>query len=262
MSSERTCKIPNLPWLVGANSDTKIALIFEAQCGLWSCPSCAKRMQAHWAQRAALLVESAIAPRSFDFVTLTNSGDLETFAQTLWVFPRAWGNLYSRLKRYDKDFSYLLIPELHVDHRVHLHVLTDFAVPAKFFVYNRARANTRVKRMKKSNLEYALEKQDMDSFWKQIPPLCGFGYSTDQEPVRDARGASSYVAKELTKQLNINTWPEHFKHIRHSQNFPELEKNEDYVYQVFMQEVEAREKINILRKLGYRLLERSTGEMS
>lgn len=84
---------------------------------------------------------------------------------------------------------YVLLPELHADGRMHIHMLTDAGLSLRW--------------------------------WKDNPRECGAGYANDVQPLKDARLAGFYVTKYVTKSLDVLGWPPHFHRVRVSQGWPE-----------------------------------------
>lgn len=245
------------PYLVGVDMAAKIATVFQPDCRTWSCPYCADMLKKEWMLRAMLLVNERPNDKDFDFVTVTSSNKNRTFAATLRVLPDAWSKLYQRMKRYDREFEYVVVPELHKNGRVHLHMITDFETPASYYVHRRERSNTQVRRVNKHG--------HMDSFWRSIPPVCGFGYICDQEALEgDATKAAGYVAKYLTKQANLKRFPQNFKHIRASHGVPRVPDNgnalANFDFAAYMDEREAKAQTSVLAQLGYRFVHTATGE--
>lgn len=243
---------------MGVNFAAGKLAILRPNCGSWDCPFCAKKKAAKWARRTVLLVEGEPHEREFDFVTLTLHEKLPDFAATNRVFSSAWQGLYNALKRYETAFSYIGVPELHANGRVHLHLITDFAVPDAYFIHRRKKNNTRVKR--------AHSDQTMDKFWKDMPRAHGWGYANDQAPLQgDTTAAAAYVGKYLGKQRGFNAWPKKFKHIRASHDVPDDDDPEplpdDFIWLMQTDQRTLIEKISAYTREGFKLINQHSGEI-
>ena len=204
------------------------------------------------------MVDQSPDPAAFDFVTVTMSEKLRTFDACLKIFPDAWRRLYAALRRAQPDFSYVLIPELHKDGRIHVHMVVRYAVPEIYFIHHKRKENTLVRRMSAPG--------KMDKFWKDLPRAYGWGYANDQEHLDGDTGkVAFYVAKYLAKQRKVNEWPKNFKHVRHSNDVPALPVQttalDDLSWLVFVAEDRLIEKISAYRQAGYRLFAPNTGEL-
>ena len=256
--AENTCKSQNRVWLLGLDEATKKMTVLHPGCGSWSCSHCARELAKQWIERTVLMVEQTSDSKPFDLVTLTLSEKLPTFEACLKVFPDAWRRLYAALKRAQNDFSYVLVPELHKNARVHVHIVTNYVVPETYVVHRKRKANKQVKRM-----NYP---EKMDRFWKDLPRAYGWGYANDQEHIEgDSGKAAYYVSKYLAKQRRLNNWPKHFKHVRHSSDVPDIPEQPDDLnglsWLTCLTEDRLIEKISAYRRAGWRLFEPHTGEV-
>jgi len=184
------CETPRRPWLVGANYELHAAVIFRPRCKLWSCPYCARINRGLWAVRTFLGSEHLIvAGWRLGFLTLT-SHELLDAAGTLAVWPKNWAKLRSRAYREVGQFPYVLIPEQHQDGRLHVHAVEGAGLSERW--------------------------------WKDNGRECGLGYMAEEAPVRSPAGAAFYVSKYISKTLGLHNWPEHFRRVRTSQNWPKI----------------------------------------
>lgn len=205
-----------------------------------------------------LLVGQAEKGDEYDFVTLTLHEALKTNQSTRVVFERAWRKLYAALKRSQKDFSYVLVPELHKDGRMHVHIITNFHPPETYYIHRRKTRNKQVKRMRHPDL--------MDRFWKDAPRAYGFGYANDQEHIQGDTGkVAGYIAKYLAKQRKINQWPKNFKHVRASHGIPQIPEQstplDDFDWSVAITREALETTLENLRSIGFRMIDPTSGEL-
>jgi hypothetical protein len=255
---KNTCNSEKRVWLIGYQENTSKLAVLHPDCGQWSCPHCAEVLAKRWILRTMLLVEQSSDPKAFDFVTLTLHEKLQNFEQTSAVFSDAWTRLYAALRRIDKQFSYVLVPELHKSGRIHAHMITNFPVPDEYNVKRKKRQNTTVKRMR--------EKGTMDKFWKDVPRAYGWGYANDQEHLEgDTVKVAGYLAKYLGKQRKVNNWQRGFRHVRASHDVPALpdEENhlEGFTWEVIPDQQLLAAKLQMMIDAGYHWLDTQTGEM-
>lgn len=255
---ENTCKSQKRPYLFGLDDARFTMVTFRPDCMQWSCPHCAQILAKNWIMRTMLMLSESDDPTGFDFVTLTLHEKLKTQRSTKAVFDDAWKKLYQRLKIAQRDFSYVIVPELHKDGRMHVHIVTNMHAPETYCIHRKRKANKQVKRMRHPDL--------MDKFWKDVPRVCGFGYANDQEHIEgDVLKVAGYIAKYLAKQRKVNQWPSNFKHVRASHDVPDIPEQpsnlDGFNWQVLTSETQLIEKISACRANGYRLLDTHTGQI-
>jgi hypothetical protein len=244
--------------MLGVDFTSGKLAIMRPDCGSWDCAFCAKKKAVRWARRCVLMVDAADDDQAFDFVTLTLHEKLPDFTATNAVFSDAWGGLYNTLKRYQKQISYIAVPELHKNGRVHLHMITNFTPPGDYFYHRKLKHNTQVKRGRKDGT--------MSKFWKDIPRLHGWGFANDQVSLGgDTIAAAGYIGKYLGKQRAINHWPKKFKHIRASHDVPDTPEDEplDDQFMWLMEPTRERmlERIASYERSGFRVINAYTGEL-
>ncbi len=204
------------------------------------------------------MVDSAPDDQDFDFVTLTLHEKLTDFASTNAVFSDAWSGLYGTLKRYQRGITYIAVPELHKNGRIHLHMITNFVPPDDYFYKRKLKHNTQVTRAKRGGT--------MSKFWKDIPRLHGWGFANDQVALDgDTIAAAGYIGKYLGKQRSFNHWPKGFKHIRASHDVPDVpdDSEPDDRFMWLMEPTRDRliEKIRAYTRAGFRLMDTYSGEL-
>jgi len=255
---KNTCKSEKRVWLLGVDFTSGKLAILRPDCGSWDCPVCAKHKANTWVKRVVLMVDQYDDETPFDFVTLTLHEKLTNYDQTLHVFTDAWSGLYNALKRYQGEITYVAVPELHANGRVHLHIITNFKPPDEYFIKRKLKRNTQLRRARFPG--------SMDKFWKDIPRTHGWGWANDQEHLDgDTTKAAGYIAKYLGKQRRVNHWPKGFKHVRASHDVPQIpdESAPDDRFLWLMEPTRDRliEKISAYEREGFALVNPYTGEV-
>lgn len=173
-----------------ARSETQ-TIIFQPRCKMWSCDACGEINRDKWRfeifNSAKHLIDIGF---TIQFTTLTSHEKLSPDA-TLRVWPSAWKKLRNRAVYHtSRTFLYVMIPELHNDGRMHVHLLETSNLPQRF--------------------------------WKDAGRECGLGFQAKTIPLSSEAGAVYYVTKYLNKGLNDKNlvWPKHFRRVRRSQKWP------------------------------------------
>lgn len=189
------CQTENRPYLLGTSDNGTSAILYRPDCKQWSCPHCARRRKAYLARKmyGGYTVYRASNPDQWYFSTITSHQSLDTFEKTLWVMPKAWRKMKERIRRKHNKSSndkwrYCMVPELHEDNRVHMHLITNAQIT---------------------------ERQLRDD-----AASSGFGYIGDHSKLTSAEGAAWYVAKYIGKQMDVD-WPPKFRRIRFTNHWPE-----------------------------------------
>jgi len=195
---QNVCKRAGL--LIGWQNGSRLALVAWANCKSWSCTACSQRMAEHWGLRAAIGCRDIIGRgEPLDFVTITSHEKLQDFASTEKVWKVAWNSLYCAIKRQTPELMYMIVPEKHQDGRMHVHALWNAGVSKKWLKDNARKR--------------------------------GLGYQCEVKHVSEGSYASRYVVKYVGKSLG-DTVPDHFRRVRVSQNWADIEKPNTGVGQV------------------------------
>lgn len=184
------CTTPRRPYLLGANIETKQAVLFQPRCKQWKCPYCAEVNKALWAARGFHgAQELSGEEKTINFLTLTSHEKLSP-AASLAVWPKAWQKLRQRAYRAADHFDYLLVPEQHKDGRLHVHAVETAGLGERW--------------------------------WKNNGRECGLGFMAEEEEAHTPAGAAFYVVKYLTKSIAYQDWPRGFRRVRVSRGWPKL----------------------------------------
>ena len=180
------------------NKEKKISYLYLLRCKQWDCPYCGHVNKLQWVAKIShgidVYQDNDVA--QWQFLTLTSHRKLQTRNACLWVGPKAWKKLSSRLRYSYPQIKYVKIPELHKNGRVHWHLMASGGVTTAWL--------------------------------KRNAPKCGYGYMAEAEPVRDGYNSVLYISKELSKQLGIKMWPKGLRRIATTQGWPELPNEEEF----------------------------------
>ena len=193
-----TCQTAIRPVMKAFDIDKKKLYLYMVKCKSWYCPYCGHVNKLQWIAKVSQGIDDYYGKGFTDwmFCTVTSHPKLTTRGQCLWVEPKAWKKLWSRIKYHHGKVYYVYIPELHKNGRVHWHMLISGGI--------------------------------RESWWKQHAPRCGFGYMFDSQPVRDGYNSVLYVSKELGKSLALSQWPRNLRRIRTSQKWPSVSIGDDF----------------------------------
>jgi len=140
--------------------------------------------------RAISGAENAVSNgRSIKFLTLTSHERLSA-SQTLKVWPHAWKKLHTRANRADGKATYLMVPERHLDGRLHMHAVVTWSLDERW--------------------------------WKDHARACGLGFMADTSEIETPTGVGFYLVKYVTKTMHDMTWPKGWRRVRTSRDWPKL----------------------------------------
>lgn len=200
------------------------ALVFMPNCGLWRCPYCAEIKRQDWMLTAwSGSQKLAAMGHKLQFVTLTTRGGTGRSRERAFYALRAgWPKLRKKAKYHVEGFAYIMIPEQHKNGIVHAHLIALGDLPKRW--------------------------------WKDNAYKAGLGYMADAQVMDDPVEAAGYVSKYLGKQLQGFQWPQGFRRIRMTSNWPRLAPqipDERYDYEVFKSKGALWWSIYFLRDSGY-----------
>jgi len=175
-------------------------LLSRLRCKSWSCPFCASGNRARW-QAFLLDVLPAISEVwSFHTITLPSwvreNDDFDDEQRTLAslsLIRANWDKLMKRVKRQlGANVQYFRVFEKHWDGVLHVHFLLSHWIPDD--------------ELKISHGSYNAKKDTWNnhySYWRWLKdnaPECGFGFMTSSENLIEAKAATGYVTKYMTKE--------------------------------------------------------------
>jgi len=200
------CTTPHRPYLLGHNPQIGEFVLIRPDCGMWSCPHCARVRQAQWQHRVTMWMVAGQYefPQGVWFVTLTMHERMNNSKIDFWwsVLSHAWDMLLKRMRRaIPHQPVYVQIPEFSpAEKRLHCHVLIN----ASFDAYESTRKGSRRWRSR---------------FFHDSARSCGLGYDYDLRPVKSAVSAGWEVSKYIGKSLDVEI-PKGARRVRTSHNFP------------------------------------------
>jgi len=230
MEHSEGCEVLKKIIVVGINKDKKTATIFNPRCGSWKCPYCAQLNSDEWQHRVlsgALELENQ--GHELRFITLT-SRPYATPNSSLYFFKQNWPKLQRRAKYHTEKngketWSFILIPERHKTGVLHCHLVATTPLTTRW--------------------------------WHEHGYKCGFGYENHSKLVKYAVGTAGYVAKYLSKSIEVTDWPPKFRRIRASRNWPQVVKPQDsaWEYKIHSEE-SAWFEYFLLKDYGYEVTDR------
>lgn len=247
----RSCENPKRPYLWANDTEQKRMLIVRPDCKTWACPGCAEKNRRRWAVRVYQgIVEYQNEGRAWWHATITLRQKRAGLVIGLATWRDAWPRLYNRMKRMSLKagnpvLRYVLLPELAPESgRFHVHMLLNDPLGA---------SPTKSKR------------NPFRSDWlKDNGAAVGLGYMNDIRPIENASIASWYVSKYVGKSLGVEDWPEHFRRVRVSVDWPELKTEEsigDNLQWNVANERKICEIVSYAWDIGYDAVSLNTGEM-
>ncbi len=205
------CKCTNIggnaPTLLVIDREKKKAVYFQADCKMWSCASCGARKASQWIARIIEAIKHYGG--QWYFATITAHKNWRGTERSLINLRQGWRKLYNRLLRRFGRFHYIKIYEHHKDDSLHLHLLTDLALPYKYSW----------KTSKKTGLLIQVYRCKL---LKDLSAQCGMGFKTDYQPLESGGLAAWYVAKYLGKSIDVSDFPVNLRRIQASHKFRKL----------------------------------------
>lgn len=219
------CANPKTPWLVRPNEGEKIMYWMKADCKLWSCEECAKRMKTRVAARAGRGVEEFNRMGlEVKFITLTCHEKVRDFDASISRWRDAWPKLRKRAAYRATEFHYVMLPEQHKTGAVHVHLLATGELSQRF--------------------------------WKDHARACGLGYMARARTCENYASGAQYATKYLTKSSGILDWPSSFHRFRFSQQWPDNKVDDEpgEQWRVFLSTAAFADEARYWLLQGYRLV--------
>lgn len=196
------------PYIWSDNVEEGKRVIYKTRCKQWSCEYCAKiNKYQHWLRMVKGVQQLQDRGYQFNFVTITSHESNTTTLQTYKVWQSAWKKLSTRYRRKNAETttlpaSFVYIPELHKDGRIHIHGLFSGQVSERW--------------------------------WKDNSRQCGMGYMCKSDRISEAVQGVNYCLKYVTKDMGQDITIERFRRINYSRNFPSLAKDKTlYTWNLF-----------------------------
>lgn len=205
----------NAPF-IAFQRDTGVWYLVQGCCNSWVCARCSVIRAKHEYGRIVNGVQEIFAQGGeLWFVTITCKGRTLDIKRAdddylTWTnrFLTAWR---TKAKRAKQPWVYVQVTERQKRGAAHSHILCA-SVPT----------DTRAARAGERLSSGAIAKRDCyDSHWLTGAAVnAGLGKMNDISRVDNPRGAGTYVAKYLFKQLSFALWPKGWRRIRYSRSFP------------------------------------------
>lgn len=181
------------------SNEKKCLFLYMVKCKSWYCPHCGHMNKLQWIAKVSQGIDyyKGSGVTDWMFCTVTSHPKLRSQDQCLWVEPKAWKKLWSRIHYHHGKVRYIYIPELHRNGRVHWHFIMSGGIPQKWWILHAQKS--------------------------------GFGYMVDSQPVADGHNSVLYVTKELSKSLARSNWPRNLRRIRTNQQWPKTPEGENFL---------------------------------
>lgn len=213
----------NAPCFAVARSDKRYRVV-QGCCNHWDCPKCGIQVARKHYGRIVAGAREINETCDLWFITVTCRGKEvsveEAKAKYLEWTSKFLDALYSSFKRRNGDWFYVQVTELQKRGHPHSHILTSFYPVDLYFdeVDNWKRGNDGVLR----NVPKTVLRSDFLA--KQVV-RSNLGAQYDISRVKSVEAASRYVAKYMFKDAQFKAhYPKHWKRVRYSQDWPELER--------------------------------------
>ncbi len=219
----------------GRQQSTKTAILFNPRCKTWACDYCAEINKDYWihqAGRGALIITSE--GRDLQFITLTSRG-YATPNKSLYFFKKNWPKLRKRMsdrtnawtETHGIKWAYFMVPERHQSGVLHAHMVAATHISS-------------------------------EKIWKDAAYQTGFGYVLDVQEMVNPLLVSRYISKYLNKGIGAEVWPDGFRRVRHSQNWPmtKPEPLPGWWWQTYKKEETVWLEKNALLDMGWRVIDK------
>jgi len=229
------CTTESRVYLVDVDSVGRSVRWMRPPCKMWACPECAEANKRKW---QAIIAEGikyyqANGEQEWYFITITSSGKLTTFNQTLYVFRKAWPKLYGRMKRIQPVMHSVYLPEKHKNGRLHFHAITTLNCGSRWL--------------------------------KDNAYTCGLGFKAETQELVSIPYAVGYVTKYITKSLEDGSqWPKSLHRVRTSQHWPKTPYEPENVIEGLFKPMPAMRFSELLpewQEAGWRVIDAHSGEM-
>lgn len=171
-------------------------------CGLWTCPTCSRRLARKWARRVRLHIESS-EYAGWVFITLTFGSDYRTPTQAFKALPRLWNSLQKEMKRKYPGWEYMAFVEGQAKSRggmPHFHIISNRYPPSEL--------GKRGQHTKHGLHNWAVKR--------------GFGHQATADPVEGSE-AAAYVSKYASK--GDPAMPKKFRRVRAARTWTKTERD-------------------------------------
>jgi len=211
-----------------------VGTIGQGCCKSWYCPRCRHIYAAYHKHRIIEGVELLLRDRNVYFWTITCQGrelNLETADDDylLWT-NRLLATCRGQARYHAQHWAYVQITERQKRGAAHSH-----------FLHTWLPRDAHASADRKGIVNYS-------SRWFVTANVkAGLGPQCRISQVKNAAGAGSYVAKYLQKHLQDEVWPDHWRRIRYSQDFPDTTEKPDFAIALITNDDWARLENTLVR---------------
>lgn len=183
------CETPNRPYLGRLDESKKKAYFIQPDCKLWSCDHCGAKRARHWAYVIDFGGDDLRkAGGSLSMVTLTSHRRVRTVVGGITVWRSAWPRIAQRMRRVQPGVQFAYTAEHRGGRHFHVHLATT------------AEMNTR--------------------WYKTASAETGMGYQSKARRISPDEHLGWYFSKYLTKSLDVDGWPRHWRRVNKSRKWP------------------------------------------
>lgn len=198
--------------------------VSQGNCHHWDCPRCGigRAKQEYWR-----IVQGALALGKQGFplwwITITTRGAglkvEEAEKKYLQWTNRLLSNLRAYSARHNRAWVYVQVTERQKRRHPHSHILTTF-YPDDAVIGVRENWYTD---------RFGVRRREYEDSWRSdylLSAVCGSGLGEqyDIKPVEEPIAVGRYIAKYMFKTSLLTIWPEHWRRVRYSHNFPRQEQ--------------------------------------
>ena len=207
--------IYNAPYLAVIQNGQ--AFLLQGCCKSWYCPRCSVIYAAYHKHRMIEGVQELLKFGPVYFWTITCRGkelDLETADDDylLWT-NRLLARCRGQARYHNERWAYVQVTERQERGAAHSHFLHTWVPRDSVFTTDRKGV------------------VNLSSGWfVRANTDAGLGPQCKISQVQSAASAGSYVAKYLQKHLSDAVWPEHWRRIRYSQDFPDTTEPPEFAH--------------------------------
>lgn len=198
--------------------------VVQGCCNSWTCPRCGILRAKHEYGRIVEGCRKLSETHELYFITITCKGREITVNDAEIGYPKWTNTILTRwrtfAKRHNQEWCYIQVTERQKRGHPHSHILTTFKPHdlVSGFTTGWSLDNAGIRRYERKE---ALRSAYVLNSCVDV----GLGSQYDISRVESIEGASRYVAKYLFKPTIFTTnWPDHWRRVRYSQNFPKLEQ--------------------------------------
>lgn len=210
--------------------------VVQGCCNHWDCPRCGIQVARGHYGRIVEGARKVYETSDLWFITITCRGKDVSREEALRCYL-AWSSkfldaCYSDARRKEKEWYYVQVTELQKRGHPHSHILTSF-YPDGLYLANKRKWSL----LPTGKRQYENKVVLRSDFLARTVSSAGLGEEYDISIVRSIEAASRYVAKYMFKDSQFSAqFPKHWKRVRYSQSWPDLERKETTAFVLLSRE--------------------------